>query len=91
MNASLIHAQNTAENFGKLLRRINDDYIAPPIYITANGYPDFGEIYDLDRTVYHYDHMSELFEVMKSGIDVRGYIAWSLMDSFEWKDGYGYV
>ncbi|XP_014217441.1 myrosinase 1-like isoform X2 [Copidosoma floridanum] len=80
--------KNTAGNFGKLLKRLSDDYILPKIYITANGYPDFGESYDVDRAVYLYDHMGELLEAMKSGLDVRGYFVWSLMDSFEWQDGY---
>lgn len=70
------------------MKRLNNDYILPQIYITANGYPDFGDIYDVDRAAYHYDHISELLKIMKSGVDVRGYIAWSLLDSFEWKDGY---
>ena len=74
-----------------MLQRLNEDYILPAVYITGNGYADFGESYDMDRTVYHYDHIAVLLETMKKGIDVRGYIAWSLMDSFEWYDGYRYI
>ncbi|KAJ8668936.1 hypothetical protein QAD02_000195 [Eretmocerus hayati] len=80
--------KNTAANFRKLLTRLNNDYFLPQIYITANGYPDYGEMYDLDRTVYLYEHINELLNAMRAGIDVRGYMAWSLIDGFEWKDGY---
>lgn len=71
-----------------MLKRLNDDYILPQVYITANGYADSGEIHDVGRANYHYNHINELLKAIKSGVDVRAYIAWSLLDSFEWKDGY---
>ncbi|XP_008204318.1 myrosinase 1 [Nasonia vitripennis] len=80
--------KNTPDNFRKLLQKINEDYVLPPVYITANGYADLGEIVDYDRAKYHYDHISAMFAAMANGVDIRGYFAWSLMDSFEWQDGY---
>lgn len=67
---------------------MNSDYVLPPIYITANGFSDNGIIYDVDRALYHINHMIELFVKMLDGIDVRSYIAYSLIDGFEWNKGY---
>ncbi|XP_014234170.1 myrosinase 1-like [Trichogramma pretiosum] len=70
-----------AKNFEKSLERLNADYILPQLIVTATGYGDSGGTNDLDRTVYYYEHLSKLLTCLKSGIDVRGYLAWSLMDS----------
>ncbi|XP_058809255.1 myrosinase 1-like isoform X2 [Phymastichus coffea] len=80
--------KSTPENFAKLLQRLNKDYILPQVYITANGFIDKGNIYDVDRALYHVNHLIELFVKMFDGIDVRAYIAWSLLDEFQWMDGY---
>ena len=65
-----------------------------PIIVTENGasWPDEqdedGRIRDLDRYTYYHDHLSALLRARDEGADIRGYMAWSLMDNFEW--GYGY-
>ena len=47
-----------------------------------------GRIRDIDRYTYYHDHLSALLRAREEGADIRGYMAWSLMDNFEW--GYGY-
>jgi beta-glucosidase len=64
------------------------------IYITENGCssadvpaPD-GTVYDTDRVMYLRNYLTQLRRATSEGIPVRGYFLWSLMDNFEWADGY---
>ncbi len=65
-----------------------------PLIVTENGasWPDEvdedGRIRDIDRYTYYHDHLNALLRAREEGADIRGYMAWSLMDNFEW--GYGY-
>ena len=64
------------------------------IYISENGTsskdkPDRGgEVYDLDRVMYLRNCLSQLHRATREGVPVRGYFLWSLLDNFEWADGY---
>jgi beta-glucosidase len=66
----------------------------PPIYVTENGcsYPDVvdadGTVPDPDRIAYLDGHLRALHEAMSARVDVRGYFVWSLLDNFEWSQGY---
>ncbi|HWG25371.1 GH1 family beta-glucosidase [Actinospica sp.] len=66
----------------------------PPITITENGCSTAdepgvdGAIHDVARIDYLYAHISALHEAMAAGVDVRGYLTWSLLDNFEWAEGY---
>jgi beta-glucosidase len=64
------------------------------LYITENGTssadvltPD-GHVYDTDRVMYLRNYLRSLHRAVSEGIPVRGYFLWSLMDNFEWADGY---
>lgn len=77
----------------ELLVRLRVDYPLPPVYITENGaaYPDKlveGRIADIDRIRYLASHIDALATAIDAGVDVRGYFLWSLLDNFEWADGY---
>jgi beta-glucosidase len=84
----------TPSGLTALLVRLRDDYPnLPPIYITENGcaYDDpviDGRCADPRRIDYLDQHLRALRDAIDSGVDVRGYFQWSLMDNFEWALGY---
>ena len=48
-----------------------------------------GEILDLDRREYLRSYLVGLHRTVREGFDIRGYFVWSLLDNFEWAEGYG--
>jgi beta-glucosidase len=82
------------EGLAELLARIENDYHPGPMYITENGscYRDEingeGEIDDVQRRHYLMRHLAALKSAIKDGAPVKGYFAWSLLDNFEWAEGY---
>lgn len=85
-----------ADGFGELLLYLRKRYRTklPPIFITENGaaFPDTvdaqGRIDDPRRIAYLQAHLHALRQAMEAGVDVRGYFVWSLLDNFEWAEGY---
>ncbi|XP_033842544.2 lactase/phlorizin hydrolase [Periophthalmus magnuspinnatus] len=75
----------------RLLNHIKNTYGNPQILITENGVSEKGPV-DLNDVVRQHYYNSYINEVLKArvldGADVRGYTAWSLMDNFEWAEGY---
>jgi hypothetical protein len=45
-------------------------------------------VQDEDRRRFLADHLAAVADAIEAGVDVRGYLAWSLMDNFEWAWGY---
>ncbi|XP_053977574.1 myrosinase 1-like [Hylaeus volcanicus] len=77
------------EGFRYLLRQLATRYGNPPIYITENGYSDFSTIDDTDRIHYFREYLKTMLLAMYvDGVNVRGYYIWSLLDNFEWQQGY---
>jgi beta-glucosidase len=64
------------------------------IYITENGTSAAdqpgadGKVYDVDRIMYLRNYLTQLNRATSEGLPVNGYFLWSLMDNFEWSDGY---
>jgi beta-glucosidase len=71
-----------------LLLRLHTDYPGTPLMITENGaaFDDAGP--DHDRISYLDGHLRAVWAAIAGGADVRGYLVWSLLDNFEWHDGY---
>ncbi|MBE0672565.1 MAG: beta-glucosidase [Anaerolineales bacterium] len=78
----------------RMLVKINRNYKLPPIYITENGsaFKDEvstdGKVHDPRRLDYLKQHFIQTRLAMQDGVDVRGYMVWSLLDNFEWGHGY---
>ena len=77
-----------------LLTRIQRDYAPGPIYLTENGstyddalLPD-GRVEDAQRRSYLARHLVAAREAIAQGVPLKGYFAWSLLDNFEWAEGY---
>ena len=56
-----------------------------PIYITENGVADRDDIH---RKQFIIDHLAATHRAIQEGIDVRGYFYWSLLDNYEWAEGF---
>ena len=85
----------TPEGLGNLVSRVHRDYPEIPyLMITENGssYEDIVEpdvsINDVERTSYLVRHLQALQKAIAAGVPVKGYFAWSLLDNFEWAEGY---
>ncbi len=80
----------------ELLTTLRSRYgdLLPPVYITENGCsvadrPDSdGVVDDQPRIDYLDGHIRAVADAMSAGVDVRGYLVWTLMDNFEWGEGY---
>ena len=79
-----------------LVMQISREYNYPTIQITESGccYSDApydrdgGRVPDTRRTEFFRAHLTELARAIHEGAKVRAYHAWSLLDNFEWTDGY---
>lgn len=65
-----------------------------PIFVTENGMSNLdwemldGKVRDPQRIDYMHRHLQQLKRAMDEGVDVIGYLHWSLMDNYEWQLGY---
>ncbi len=82
------------EGFYKLLNRLHFDYSVPKLYVTENGAsynigPDAGgRVPDAPRLDYLRRHLAAAHHAIANGVPLAGYFVWSLMDNFEWAEGY---
>lgn len=77
-----------------LLNHLKEDYGNPPVFITENGITlsdladKDGLINDQARINFLRAHFQAAHQALAQGCDLRGYYVWSLLDNFEWADGY---
>ena len=78
----------------QLLHTIRGRYRNPPVVITENGAAfrdvkgEDGAVEDPRRIAYLQTHLSAAYEALRDGCDLRGYFVWSLLDDWEWIEGY---
>ena len=77
-----------------LLKRVQRDYAPAVIHLTENGStiqdaltPE-GHGHEAERLSYLQRHLAALKDAVDAGVPVKGYFAWSLLDNFEWAEGY---
>lgn len=68
-----------------LLVRVNHDYTKLPLYVTETG---MSETNDERRVKFYDDHLRAVANAQQQGADIRGFFAWSLLDNYEWAEGY---
>ncbi|MGV1953241.1 GH1 family beta-glucosidase [Agrobacterium vitis] len=76
-----------------LVEGLYDRYTLPVCYITENGAcynmeVAEGVVDDQSRLDYYAEHLGVVADLIAEGIPMKGYFAWSLMDNFEWAEGY---
>ncbi|KAM8751730.1 lactase-like b isoform X1 [Acanthopagrus latus] len=77
--------------FRRLLNFVKTQYGNPIVYVTENGVSEkmlCTELCDDWRIQYYKDYINEMLKAIKDGANVKGYTAWSLLDKFEWDEGY---
>jgi beta-glucosidase len=78
----------------QLLTRVHREHAPPAIYVTENGaafddvVSEDGVVHDERRTAYLREHLLASHRAIEEGVPLRGYFAWSLLDNFEWAEGY---
>jgi beta-glucosidase len=75
------------------VRNVSDIWKPKALYITENGCSADdvirnGRVEDTDRVMYLRNHLTHLHRAASEGYPIKGYFLWSLMDNFEWADGY---
>ena len=83
-----------ADGLHDVLTRVHRDYPGIPLIVTENGaaFDDEvvdGQVVDTDRIEYLRGHLGAALNAIRAGVDLRGYLAWSLLDNYEWAHGYG--
>ncbi|CAI9104135.1 OLC1v1002756C1 [Oldenlandia corymbosa var. corymbosa] len=77
-----------------LLVYVKENYQNPSIYITENGYSEIDinnvkqGIRDTKRVKFYRDHFKALKKALDKGVDVKGFFAWTFLDTYEWGSGY---
>ncbi len=76
------------------VRNVSELWHPRALYITENGcsaddvMTPAGRIEDTDRVMYLRNHLTHLHRAAAEGYPIKGYFLWSLLDNFEWADGY---
>ncbi|MGW4640224.1 GH1 family beta-glucosidase [Sphaerisporangium sp. NPDC004334] len=85
------------ETLSRLLLQLSHDYPGTALMVTENGaaFEDVvtagasgDRVHDAERTAYIDAHLRAVHAAIEGGADVRGYLVWSLLDNFEWAEGY---
>lgn len=81
------------ESIYNTIMKVHAYKLGKPIIVTENGaaFDDkvvLERVNDFARIHYYQTHIAEVLRAKEDGADVRGYFAWSLLDNFEWAEGY---
>jgi beta-glucosidase len=76
------------EGMYEVLMRLHREYDAPPLWVTENGMACADTLDDDERIAFLRAHLERVFRAIGEGVPVLGYLVWSLLDNFEWSEGY---
>jgi beta-glucosidase len=81
------------EGLYRVVHRLREQWPLPALWITENGAADNtgvhqGHCEDTMRCNYLLAHWEQVVRLLQDGVDLRGYYVWSLLDNFEWAQGY---
>jgi beta-glucosidase len=91
---TLLDWEVRADGLEQVLVRVTRDYGARRLYVTENGsawaddLAHDGQVHDRERSRYLEEHLAVCGRAVALGAPLAGYFAWSLLDNFEWADGY---
>jgi len=76
-----------------MLVALHEQFDLPPVYVAENGTATAdvivdGMVNDTARIRYFQQHLDALGRALERGVPVAGYFHWSLLDNFEWAEGY---
>jgi beta-glucosidase len=85
--------RSSPQGLSHVVKYLYDRYQLPEFYITENGAADNtevenGAVSDVMRVEYLTSHLGVAADLIAEGYPLKGYFAWSLMDNFEWAEGY---
>jgi beta-glucosidase len=78
----------------EVLMNLRTNYGNPLLYVTENGaaFEDSvmrdGKVQDDDRITFLRDHIAAAYRAIKEGVRLNGYFVWTIIDNFEWAEGY---
>ena len=85
-----VHPQGLTAVLERVARHAGDR----PVFVTENGAafddpePTDGALDDAPRVAYYEHHLAAAREAVRHGVNLKGYFGWSLLDNFEWAEGY---
>ena len=68
-----------------ILKQVNKEFNNTPIYLTENGIADS---IDSRRNSFLTQHLKQIHRALQDGVNIQGYCHWSLIDNFEWAEGF---
>lgn len=84
------------DGLAETLRSVTAGYAPPPLYVHETGAafadepgPD-GTVDDARRVAFLDAHLRSALDALEAGVDLRGFFVWSLLDNFEWAQGYAH-
>jgi beta-glucosidase len=72
----------------EVLTSVTADYDPPPLFVHEGGAAFDTPIDDHERVEYLDSHLRAAHAALTNGVDLRGFYAWTLLDNFEWAEGY---
>jgi beta-glucosidase len=81
------------ESLYETLKRFSAYKVVKKIYVTENGYAlqdkvIDNKVHDIQRINYFKSYLAQMLKAKNDGVNVGGYLCWTLLDNFEWREGY---